>query len=523
MNVYYDKFMTYFEIHRLYREGFSFRQISEHLVLDRRTVTKYISMNEQDYELMLEQQSQRQKSLSPYESFVRKRLELYRDTPSAQMHDWLKEHFKDLPKVTPKTVFNFVSWVRNTHNLPYIKIPRQYEMTEELPYGKQGQVDFGEYNMRNTLGKRAKVFFFTLVLSRSRFKYVWFTDRYFTAHLAIQAHENAFGYIGGIPAELVYDQDKVFVVSENGGDIILTDAFRAYTREQSFSLHFCRKADPESKGKVENVVKYVKQNFLYNRTFHNIETLNDEVLGWLGRTANHLPHGVTRKPPHSELIKEGPYLTPYLPLTPQSVSLSTYAVRKDNTISFKGNFFSLPLGTYKGKETQVALQIQGEDLVIFCPGDLSEICRHVLPAGKGIKIINTDHKRDKTASVQQMLSRAAELFGNRIKALQWLEKVRNEKTRYTRDQLTIISEAVRKSDGQTVSLALDYCMEKGIYSATDFRSILELQKPADKTEPKMAKLNPLSGKVPDNANIKPEPSSINTYSDILDPKTKNNL
>jgi len=31
-------------------------------------------------------------------------------------------------------------------------------MSEELPYGKQGQVDFGEYNMRNTFGKRAKVF-----------------------------------------------------------------------------------------------------------------------------------------------------------------------------------------------------------------------------------------------------------------------------------------------------------------------------------------------------------------------------
>lgn len=140
-----------------------------------------------------------------------------------------------------------------------------------------------------------KVFFFTLVLSRSRFKYVWFTDHYFTSELAIQAHEQAFAYIKGIPDEIVYDraanrQDKVFIVSENKGDIILTDAFRTYMREQIFTLHraagrFCRKADPQSKGKVENVVKYVKQNFLYNRTYHNIETLNDEAMGWLGRTA----------------------------------------------------------------------------------------------------------------------------------------------------------------------------------------------------------------------------------------------
>lgn len=108
----------------------------------------------------------------------------------------------------------------------------------------------------------------------------------------------------GIPDEIVYDQDKVFITRENGGDIILTDAFKAYTRGQSFTLHFCRKADPESKGKVENVVKYVKQNFLYNRTYYNIETLNDEVLGWMGRTANLLPHAFTQKVPHAEWIIE---------------------------------------------------------------------------------------------------------------------------------------------------------------------------------------------------------------------------
>jgi transposase len=523
MNVYLNKFMVYFEIHRLYRDGFSIRQISKKLAVNRRTVDKYLSMSEQGFEQMMGDQSDRNKVLAPYEVFVKSRLEIFRDTPSAQMHDWLKEKFPDLPKVSPKTVFNFVSWVRNRHNLPFIKVPRQYEMTEELPFGKQGQVDFGEYNMRNTLGKRTKVFFLTLVLSRSRFKYVWFTDRYFNTNLAILAHENAFGYIGGIPAELVYDLDKVFVVSENAGDIILTDAFRAYTREQSFSLHFCRKADPESKGKVENVVKYVKQNFLYNRTFHNIETLNDEVAGWLERTANYLPHGVTQKSPSSELTLERPFLTPYLPHVAQSVSLSTYAVRKDNTVSFKGNFFSLPLGTYKGKETLVALRILGGELVISSPSDTSEICRHALPAGRGVKVVNTDHKRDKTAALKEVVSKTAELFEHSEKAVLWLEKIWEDKPRYTRDQLAVIREAVGKSDGQTVSLALDYCLEKGIYSASDFRSILELQQPEAKAEPKTARLNPLGGKVPDSANIRPESSSMDTYSDILDPKTKNNL
>lgn len=83
-----------------------------------------------------------------------------------------------------------------------------------------------------------KVFFFILTLSRSQFKYVWFTIRYFTSLLAVEAHEKAFAYIRGVPMEMVYDQDKVFMISENGRDLILTDTFRAYIREQSFSLYF---------------------------------------------------------------------------------------------------------------------------------------------------------------------------------------------------------------------------------------------------------------------------------------------
>lgn len=147
-------------------------------------------------------------------------------------------------------------------------------MVEETPYGMQAQVDFGEYNLRDSHGKRIKVFFFTIVLSRSRYKYVWFSVERFMAETAILAHESAFIFIGGIPDVIVYDQDRVFIVDENKGDIILTDRFKAYTRERKFKLHFCRKSDPESKGKVENVIKYVKQSFLYNRPFEDIEVLN---------------------------------------------------------------------------------------------------------------------------------------------------------------------------------------------------------------------------------------------------------
>ena len=181
-------------------------------------------------------------------------------------------------------------------------------------------------------------------------------------------------------------QDKVFIVSENHGDIILTQAFRTYTQQQAFSLHFCRKSDPQSKGKVENVVKYVKQNFLYNRTFYDIDTLNDEAVGWLLRTANALPHSFTRKVPQDEWKIEQPLLAPFHQFTRQEAPKASYAVRKDNCISYRGNFYSLPLGTYQGKGTVVNL-IQNPGELIIADASGTELCRHSIAVGRGLKWI----------------------------------------------------------------------------------------------------------------------------------------
>jgi len=53
MNVFHAKLMIYYEIHRMRREGHSISQISAHLVFNRRTVAKYLAMNEQEYEAFL--------------------------------------------------------------------------------------------------------------------------------------------------------------------------------------------------------------------------------------------------------------------------------------------------------------------------------------------------------------------------------------------------------------------------------------------------------------------------------------
>lgn len=518
MNAFLSKFMMYYEIKRMSRDGRSISKISEALNCNRRTVKKYLGMKDQEFESFLNAQSTRGKLLLPYETFIHDRLVLYRDTPAAQMHDWLKEHHQDFPQVNQKTVFNFVKWVRHKHNLPYEPPIRDYMVVQETPYGLQGQVDFGEYNMRSSDGRRVKVYFFTMVLSRSRFKYVSFGSKPFTSQSAILAHESAFKYIGGIPSEVVYDQDKVFISNENSGELILTSGFKTYVRDRGFRVHMCRKADPESKGKIENAVKYVKQNFLYNRTFYDLETLNTDGLNWLERTANKLAHGQTKKAPVTELLIEQSFLHPFEPILIAELPDPLYAVRKDNTISYKSNLYSLPLGTYSGRGTQVSVCNQEGSLIIYGQNK-TELCRHAISNKSGIKIINTDHKRDKSEALDGLVETVCALSGNQQRMQAFISGIRTDKPRYVRDQLLIIKEALMGSEQQWVDKALAFCLEQGINSANDFKTLLK--KFGGKTETGgvvVSTLNPLNGTYPIQALVQPSTSRIEDYQRLLNPQ-----
>jgi|HubBroStandDraft_1064217.scaffolds.fasta_scaffold53543_1 hypothetical protein len=516
MTAYQTKLLMYYEIHKMKREGFTISRISQTVLLDWRTIKHYLSMNEAEYERFIEKQSERAKTLQPYEGFVQTRLQTYPDTSAAQMHDWLKEKYGDIGAASPRTVFNFVAWVRQKYNLPKISELRVYEMVDELPYGKQAQVDFGSYNMRDSGGKRVSVFFFTMVLSRSRYKYIWFSDKHFTAALAIIAHELAFTFIGGIPCEIVYDQDRVFISDENRGDIILTGEFKAYTRERSFALRFCRKADPESKGKVENVVKYVKQNFLYNRPFEDIQTLNAAALAWLGRTANAMPHGFTQKIPAAEWETEKAFLTPCMPYTPIPQP-QVYTLRKDNCLSWKSNFYTVPSGTYKGRGSKVMVSQDNGQIVV---SDLTgkEICRHAIATGKGQKVKNTDHIRDKAAAITELIAQVCNLLDDPQQGQSFLSAIRTHKPRYIRDQVMLVRQCIEQNEKQFINPALDYCCKNNISSATDFKDLIQHYSRQLNTENQpqpIASINPLNGTLNAAALSEPAKSNIKDYETLL--------
>ena len=506
MNHFINQMIMYHEIHKQDRDDKKPSQIASCLGMDTRTIKKYLGMSEQEYLDYNEGLTNRTKKLLAYEGFVKEQLSRCQEASAAQVHDWLKEHHSDFIRVTEKTVYNFVLYVRNKYSLPKPFDVRQHMMVPELEYGKQAQVDFGEYNMTDTEGLRKKVYFFAMVLSRSRFKYVLFSDVPFTSKTMVEAHERAFVFFGGYPKEVVYDQDKLMLVNENLGELLLTEVFRSYHQQRGFHLYFCRKSDPQSKGKIENVIRYIKYNFLRGRVFYDIHTLNGQGLDWLSRTANAKEHASTRKVPSLEWELEKPYLTPLnytIMLEPERNPLK---VRKDNVVSFKGSYYLLPEGTYQGKDTAVKVYIeQQEDILILSNEAGQEIVRHKQSLLKGVLVRNNNHYRDHSVKVTELITRVSTLFTDQANALKYLEGLRQNYPRYARDQVRLIAQVCSRHPRADLDKALDYCLGNNICKATDFESVVHT----------------LSENIPENVPGKEQRSTLDKYKYQIIPEKSN--
>lgn len=84
--------------------------------------------------------------------------------------------------------------------------------------GKQAQVDFGETYLTTPDGHSVKVNAAVFVLSHSRYKYAELQSRPFTAPDLVRCAKDCFRYFGGMPQELVFDQDSIVCVAEDAGD-----------------------------------------------------------------------------------------------------------------------------------------------------------------------------------------------------------------------------------------------------------------------------------------------------------------
>ncbi|MEQ6376783.1 IS21 family transposase [Bacillaceae bacterium S4-13-56] len=473
-----DKWKMYMEIQQLLKQGFSKTKVAEKLGVSRSTVYRNLKKSPSEMVEWVESLKTRKKKLDPYKKLILSWLREHPDMSSAQVQDWLQEKYEGL-NVGESTVRAFVRELREVYQIEKETSPRDYEAIPDLPFGEQIQVDFGHTKQKTSDNKEVKLNFIAFVLANSRYKYKEWLDRPFTTQDVVRAHEHAFKWFGGIPRELVYDQDSLIVVSENSGDLILTKEFQQYKETRKLTLHVCRKADPESKGKIENVVGFIKHNFAKHRVFHDIDSWNEQGWRWLNRTGNYKIHNTTKKRPVEVFSLEKQHLRPVtqdIDLINNYENSITRSVHKDNTIRYLSNRYSLPLGTFNKYENVCIKETEDKHLLVYISQTGEIIAKHRIPEGKGRLVKDRQHSRDRTKGIGAFINTVSNQFIDTKMAYDYLDVLREKYPRYIRDQLQMILKETQKNTESILSAALEECIKRNLYSATEFSDIVSYVK-----------------------------------------------
>jgi len=164
----------------------------------------------------------------------------------------------------------------------------------ETPPGQQAQVDFA--HCRLPWGVRYALL---VVLGYSRLLWVRFYPRQDLRTL-VHGLEACFTSWGGVPQDVLFDQMRAVLTRDDrvaGGGLTHNLEFLRFTRHAGFRPRVCRPYRAKTKGKVERPIRYLRESFLYGRTFLSDADLNAQVEHWLATVANVRTHATTRAVP----------------------------------------------------------------------------------------------------------------------------------------------------------------------------------------------------------------------------------
>ncbi|CCQ94917.1 transposase [[Clostridium] ultunense Esp] len=239
----------------------------------------------------------------------------------------------------------------------------------ETPPGKQAQVDWGEVTV-DWNGTKKKLHLFVMTLGFSRMVYVEFMENEKLTTL-IGCHLRAMQYFGGITETVLYDNMKTVVTGvDEKGEVIWNERFARFAEHHGFILKRCRPYRPRTKGKVENGVKYVKQNFWPRiRTFTSLAELNRKARDWMETYANVRIHGTTHERPIDRFALEK--LNDFNGIPFENADRHSRKVSSDCLVSFPSNLYSVPY-SYVGQKVEVLDEQNGRILIFHGQRKIAE-------------------------------------------------------------------------------------------------------------------------------------------------------
>jgi transposase len=319
------------DILQMRQDGLSVRQISKLTGLDRKTVRKY----ELDPQIpQYGPRQQRPSKLSPFEAYIEQRLKEGVWNTVVLLRELCERGY-----MGGYTILR--SYVAPRRQQAYAAAVRRFETAP----GQQAQVDWGSVGSVQTEDSRRSLSAFVITLGHSR---ALFADICQDERLPnfLRMHEEAFFQLGGVPKEILYDRLKTALTgADERGELIWNPTFLDFARYWGFVPRVCQGYRPQTKGKVESGVKYLKGNFLCGRSASSVEDLRMQLKVWLAEVANQRVHGTTHRVIALAHEEEKPYLHPIgshraFPL-PEEL-FEKRRVARDCYISYHSNRYSVP-------------------------------------------------------------------------------------------------------------------------------------------------------------------------------------
>jgi len=348
---------------------------------------------------------------------------------------------------------------------------RIYDHVFDTPPGEQMLIDFGQAHIAPGID----IHFICLLLRYSRLIHVFAQDHKYNAEEACRAIYRCFCKLGGRPSELVIDQDAVFIASETYGEVIETRLFGDFCTEQALKLWVCHKADPESKGPIENVVGFVKKNFFSARNIACIEDVWRSLPGWIERKNKRIHQAIFNIPLDLFQSIEKEALKPLLPSFYEN-SPSSFVPATLNSvpyIQYKSSRYSVPRSyCYQ----TVCYKAVGSKLYLY-DSDRKYICTHVINECRGSVNQLAEHRKepsDNWVSVMESLRRKWNCYSFQ----NFINGFKKEDPRHLCQQLSAVERFLdaEKPERELVSQVMDECCKNFRYRFSQFKAVYQLAK-----------------------------------------------
>ncbi len=355
------------DIKSLRKQGYSVRAIARITGLHRDTVDKYLK----EGNLPIYKKINRQSKLDTFKLLIEGWLK-QENYQARRIHELLIcEGFKGLYDVVQ----------RHVKTIKEKRDRAAYVRFETMP-GQQAQVDFADFKIKSADGKDITIYCFIMVLGYSRHMYVELIDKCIMTNF-LACHQHAFGFFGGIPAEILYDNMKNVVIKRMLHKIQWNKEFESFAMHYGFKPLLTPTYSPWAKGKVERPIQYVRERFWRGYNYANFTQANINIRQWIDVVAIDRVHGTTREKISIRFKSEQKYLG-CLPHRPYDISEKVRRkVYKDCQISFGGNRYVMP---HECVGKKVLLKIRNGIMRIFDNNKM--IALYNIPTKKGQVISN---------------------------------------------------------------------------------------------------------------------------------------